>query len=104
MIRRAKSKYDLKGKLCNQLISLDAYAIDSCVDKSTVFIATEEEFAIVRQGDALICEVREMPQLAVRFIEPIRDEIMEIYEDIKDLKRMDISYASRYKGDMYIGE
>lgn len=103
MIRRAKAKYDIKEKLCNQLISLDAYAIDSLVDKSTLFIATEEEFAIVRQGDALICEVREMPQLAIKFIEPIRNEIMEIYEDIKDLKRMDVAYASRYKGDMYIG-
>lgn len=102
MIKRAKTKHDKKQKLCNKLMSMNAYAVESETDKDTIFIATGDEFAIVRNGDAILCDVSEIPTVAERFIKPIKDEILLIYDDLKDLHRMEMNYAVKYKGDLYV--
>lgn len=96
MIRRKKVIVSTMAKLSEKLTTIEAYSIESLADKSTIYVATEDEFAIIRHDDALVCNVCEMPKLAEKFIKPIKDEILDLYEDLKDLQRMQLNFAVRY--------
>lgn len=96
MIRRKKVKVSTMGKLSEMLTTIEAYSVESIADKNTMFVATDDEFAIIRHDDALVCNVCEMPKLAEKFIKPIKNEILDLYEDLKDLQRMQLNFAVRY--------
>ena len=96
MIRRKKVKVSTMGKLSEMLTTIEAYSVESIADKNTMFVATDDEFAIIRHDDAMVCNIDEMPILAEKFIGPIKREILDLYEDIKDLNRMQLTFAVRY--------
>ena len=71
------------------------YGIESIADKRTTYIATYDDFAIVRDGDAIRCDIKEMLTLANMFVRPIKDEILALYDDIKDLYRMEVGLVDQ---------
>lgn len=76
------------------LTFFDLYSLQSQVDAKTYYAIDENDFAILRHKDGARWKIEDTPEVVKRITyEPIRQEIMEIYEDIKDLKRMDIIYS-----------
>jgi hypothetical protein len=69
------------------------YAIESIVDQYTRYVISDDRFAIMRKNDALICDINEMIEMAEFFNEDIKEEIIGLYEDALDLKRMDVDYS-----------
>ena len=69
------------------------YAIESIVDQYTRYVISDDRFAIMRKNDALICDINEMTEMAEFFNEDIKEEIIGLYEDVLDLKRMDMDYS-----------
>ena len=69
------------------------YAIESIVDQYTRYVISDGRFAIMRKNDALICDINEMTEMAEFFNEDIKEEIIGLYEDVLDLKRMDMDYS-----------
>jgi hypothetical protein len=63
----------------------DIYAIESMVQCGLIYGIADGKFAILRAKGAIYCPLHETPNLAERFL-PLKDEIMEIYHDIKDRK------------------
>ena len=72
------------------------YAIESLADKKLRYGIKNGIFAVMRLGDAIVCQIHEMPELAYdHFDGDIRQEILDIYEDIKDLDRMQVKLPGR---------
>ena len=69
------------------------YSVESLADKYTRYVISDNRFAIIRKNDALICEIDEMIDMAEFFNEDIKEEIIGLYEDVLDLKRMDVDYS-----------
>ena len=94
MIIRAtlnKSKY---RSIDEFLTPYELYTIESLVDKYTRYVATDDQFAIIRKNDVLACDIDEILDMAEFFNNDIKEEIIEIYEDILYLKDMNIDYNS----------
>jgi hypothetical protein len=49
--------------------------------------------AVIRNEDAAMWEIEKTPIEAGRFIEEVKEEILEIYEDIQSLKLMEVRYG-----------
>lgn len=71
------------------------YAIESLADKKLRYGIKNGLFAVMRQGDAIVCDIEDISELADYFVDDIRQEILDIYEDIKDLYRMQVSLPDR---------
>lgn len=78
------------------LTNFDFYAVQSIADSQTIYIMDGEEFAILRHKDGARWKIEETPKIAekIPFLK-IRDEILAIYEDIKDLNRMQVNYGGK---------
>lgn len=74
------------------LTKCDAYAIESIVDDYIRYIAFDNKFAIIRHEDAMLCDIDEMNELAVMFRSDVKQEILDIYEELKDLERRELRY------------
>lgn len=74
------------------------YAIESLADKRLRYGIKNGLFAVMRLGDAVVCDIEDMPELADYFIGGIRQEILDIYEDIRDLDRMQVNLDRRITG------
>lgn len=87
-------QYSFKNKKrgMNHLAVLDAYCIDSSV-KGVAYLASNEEFAVIRSEGFLVCKISEMPKLAKELRPVFRDEVLGIYKDLQDLKLMEVRYA-----------
>lgn len=92
MIRRYTVKNINNRPIDDLLNTTDLYTIVSIEDRSTRYAADDKEFAIIRKNDALVCEISEMTLLAEYFIPGIKKEILDLYEDLNDLRRMEIMY------------
>lgn len=90
------NKIEFERPVCVDLLlgkHPDIYAVESIV-KGIHYGADKEKFAIFRSTGAVFCPIKEMPVLASRMADNrIKKEILEIYEDLKDLKRMGVAYA-----------
>lgn len=88
------TRYEFKNKKrgMGRLNDVDGYCIDSEV-KGVAYFATEDQFAIIRTEGFLLCRLNEVPILAQELLPIFRKEIMEIYEDLTDLKNMEVIYA-----------
>ena len=47
----------------------------------------------------VICSLDEVPELAKMCVPKIREEILEIYQDLQDLTRMEINWVFKYRSD-----
>jgi hypothetical protein len=86
MIERRKLKYEMTNDRASRV---RAYCVDSERDKITHYFADTEKMAIVRHDDLIAWDLSETPAAAQIFVGPIKREILEIYEDIKDLALME---------------
>lgn len=62
------------------------YGIDSLLDNDLKYGIKNGLFAIMRLGDAIVCDMDDIPQVASWFRGNIKKEILDIYEDIRDLR------------------
>lgn len=70
------------------------YAVQSIADNQTMYLLDGDEFAILRNRDGMRWKIADTPEVAKKItVDAVRDEILAIYEDIKDLKRMKINYG-----------
>lgn len=82
------------------LTNFDFYAVQSIADSQTIYIMDGEEFAILRHKDGARWKIEETPKIAAKIpFREIRDEILAIYEDIKDLNRMQVNYGGKQRND-----
>lgn len=87
-------QYEFKNKKRGmmRLTDLDEYCVDSVVP-GVAYIANANEFGIMRTEGMLVCKISEMPQLAKELLPVFRQEVLEIYKDLIDLKLMEVVYA-----------
>ncbi len=86
MIERRKLKRDMTDR---RIMKVRAYCVDSEKDAATHYFADDEKMAIVRHDDLIAWDLPETPAAARLFVDPIRREIMAIYQDIKELTLME---------------
>lgn len=89
MITLEKIKYgDSFESLLSQNTSI--YAIDSIEDNKIRYAIAKEEFAVLRGKFGLRCKLDEVTTLADWFPDNIKQEILDIYEDIKFLRNAEV--------------
>lgn len=74
------------------LMRFEVYSIESIIDKNTRYVASQDRFAIIRNEDAMVCDLEEITQMAAMFKKKIKQEILDIYDDLKDFKNREIEY------------
>jgi len=67
------------------------FAIESIESNRLFYITDGEKIIMTRDSDAVMMNVKEMPKESEKFITKIKDEMLDIYADIKDYKRMGLS-------------
>lgn len=76
------------------LTRFNVYAVQSIADDQTIYLLDGDEFAILRNREGMRWKIAETPEVAKKItVDAVKDEILAIYEDIKDLKRMRINYG-----------
>ncbi len=79
-------RYTLKQNLTpSRLNHVQAYCIDSEKEEMTHYITDGERMAISRHDDMIIWDIPETQAAADIFIDPIKREILEIYQVVKGL-------------------
>lgn len=66
------------------------YVIDSMISRQLKYAIRDHEFCVLYTYGEVHHRIDVLEQEAMLYREDIRDEILAIYQDIKDLKRMDI--------------
>lgn len=61
------------------------YSVESEEYDGLFYGLSDGKFAVLRPDGAVFCPVHETPKLARRMLPRIREEIMGVYKDIKDL-------------------
>lgn len=69
------------------------YAVESEHRNDIIYLIDDTRFCIVDLKGLVFCPIHEVPQLAAKMKRKYREEVLEIYEDIKDMQRMGIIYA-----------
>ena len=69
------------------------YAVESEHRHDIVYVADQTRFAVVDFEGLLFCPLEEVPALADKCKPKFKKEILDIYHDIMDMKRMEIIYA-----------
>ena len=91
-----RKSYDTKRNIDNVLDQYATiYSIESLADSKLRYGVKNGLFAVMRLGDAIVCDIKDIPELADYFIGEIRQEILDIYDDIKDLERMHVHLPGR---------
>ena len=69
----------------------DYYGVESESVRGLYYVMDGENFACCHDNHALICTTQEMPELAEYVLDKsMKQEVLDLYEDLKDLLRMDI--------------
>ena len=82
MIQRYRLKHDLTSCSINYV---QAYCIDSEKEEMTHYLTDGEQLAIARHNDMIIWNIPESKAAAEIFIDPIKREILEVYQEVKEL-------------------
>lgn len=70
------------------------YAVESEVNKRIIYGVADGLFAILMDDGAAYCPIHEAPEMAQMIVDRrIRDEIIDIYQDIKDLQCMEVVFG-----------
>lgn len=74
-----------------ELANITAYVVDSKI-KGLHYIVDGEQMAMVRHYDMIVWNISDTPSEAERFVERVKQEILDIYADIKSLRSMAVNY------------
>lgn len=74
-----------KAITTRKLDYMHTYCIDSEKETDTHYIVDGGRMAIVRHDDIILWDIPETKKAAGLFIDPIKREILSIYEETKDL-------------------
>jgi len=99
MFRRGTVKEKTPYILDLKLSKMELYSVISIVDKNVRYVADYERFGMIKDGEMITCDLDEIPILADMCTPLIKQEILDVYNDLKDLIRMNVKYAFRYKGE-----
>lgn len=69
------------------------YAIASEIRKDICYAADNTRFCVIDYEGLIFCPLEEVPVLADKCVPDFKKEILEVYRDILDMKRMEIIYA-----------
>lgn len=89
MIQKYRFK---KPKNCTYFTHIDAFLIDSMARRGVIYGASATQFFVICPDGFTVCDLDEVPMLVQQMIPELRQEIIDIYEDIKDYKRMEVRY------------
>ncbi len=82
-----RKTFDSKTNISKQLNQNPTiYAIDSMLDVNLKYGIKNGVFAVMRHGDAIVCDMEDIPEVASWFKQNVKHEIMDIYADIRDLR------------------
>ncbi|MCB6475575.1 hypothetical protein LI171_04895 [Emergencia timonensis] len=83
------------GKIVNLSSKMDAntrdYTVDSLLSANLKYIIKDDEFIVAYDDGEMHHDLKDIPTEAYDYIPEVRAEILAIYEDVKDLKRMGIA-------------
>lgn len=89
MIKLESIKYgDSFSRILSQ--NPNIYAVDSLEDSKIRYAIAKKEFAVLRGKFGLRCKLDEVTTLADWFPDNIKQEILDIYEDIKFLRKAEV--------------
>lgn len=71
---------------------IQAFLIDSVAERGVMYGVDGNRFFVINPYGFAVCDLDETKELAEQMIPKIRKEILDIYEDVKDYKRMEIKY------------
>ena len=74
-----------------ELANITAYVVDSKI-KGLHYIVDGEKMAMVRHYDMIVWDIADTPSEAEKFINKVKQEILDIYADIKSLRSMTVKY------------
>ena len=81
-----RKSYDTTRNIDNVLNQYATiYSIESLVDGKLRYGFKNGLFALMRLGDAIVCDVDDIPELASSLKPDIKREVLDIYDDIRDL-------------------
>lgn len=72
------------------LANINGYTVDSDKLRGVYYIVDEGKFAIIRQGEMAVWGFDNTPAAAQCWIDPIKREIIGIYNDIRELGDKDV--------------
>ena len=81
-----------KPKNCTYFTHINAFLIESVAKRGVMYGASETQFFVICREGFAVCDLDEVPELAQKMIPKLGREILDIYEDIKDYKRMEVKY------------
>lgn len=83
------------GKIVNLSSKMDAntkdYTVDSLLDANLKYIIRDGEFIVAYDDGEMHHDLKDIPIEADKYLPKVKAEILAIYEDVKDLKRMGIA-------------
>lgn len=85
--KRRRTNFQFLDKIKN------VYTVQSELRYDIVYVADYHRFCIVDFQGLLFCPIEEVPELVKSFKPKFRKEVMEIYQDLQDLKLMEVEYA-----------
>lgn len=80
-----------RNSILGRLHNIKAHSVESEYG-NLIYLIDDETFVVYRYPYYCKWKVEDTPSEANHWIEPIRSEIIEIYNDIKDLKVRGINY------------
>lgn len=69
------------------------YAIASEIRCDICYAADNTRFCIIDYEGLMFCPLEEVPAMAEKFKPKFKAEVLAIWQDIMDLKKMEINYA-----------
>lgn len=82
-------KFGRRFNILNEMMNYkDIYAVESEVQRGIVYGISDGKFAILHGTGAIFCPFHEAPVMAMRMKKKIREEIIEVYEEVRELRRM----------------
>ena len=69
------------------------YTVASDIRNDICYAVDNTRFCIIDYEGLMFCPLEEVPAMAAKFRPKFQKEVMEVYNDIMDLKKMEIIYA-----------
>ena len=77
---------------------LYAYLVDSEINPQVTYGIDRVRLCIFDRHGFITCRINDIDKLLKSLKKPVKDELEEILEDVKDLRRMEIEYETPVPG------
>ena len=77
---------------------LYAYLVDSEINPQVTYGIDRVRLCIFDRHGFITCRINDIDKLLKSLKKPVKDELEEILEDVKDLRRMEIEYETPVSG------